>query len=485
MAPTDPYFKRGLHGDGAVMSLKLGGRQIAGEHGHQHHHQQQQQQQQTDHVVYVVAKYDYTAQGSQELDIKKNERLLLIDDSKHWWKVQNGRKVSGYVPSNYVKREKPSIFDSIKRKVKKKPEFKTMPLPNTGCTALMTTDVNVNPTLVHPILPMLPPAPSSMGNDGDLSSHVSSAAIVRYPYESQQDDEISLIKGTRVLVMEKSNDGWWRGEYGGRVGWFPSNYVYEDEGGGGLGDGHHTYAHASDGTATSLSTTTATDINCRHQQETNFGVGCLDVVLALYAFASQNDEELNFSKGERLEIVEKPENDPEWWRARNGHGELGLVPKNYVRVVAPGSTTEDDGGGGGVAVDSDGVVVGDIANLSLANPCGDASGGAAVLDLHDKSWYRGNITRNHCDRLLNEFGSDGDYLVRDSETNVGDYSVSLKAPGRNKHFRVHVEDGVFCIGQRRFNSLDDLIEHYERAPIYTSPRGDKMFLVKPFRMSSS
>ena len=33
--------------------------------------------------------------------------------------------------------------------------------------------------------------------------------------------------------------------------------------------------------------------------------------------------------------------------------------------------------------------------------------------------------------------------VRDSESTTGDFSVSLKAPGRNKHFRVHVEAGDF------------------------------------------
>jgi len=67
---------------------------------------------------FVFAKYDYTAQGNQELDMRRNERLLLIDDSKHWWRVQNSRMQTGYVPSNYVRKEKPSIFDSIKKKVK-------------------------------------------------------------------------------------------------------------------------------------------------------------------------------------------------------------------------------------------------------------------------------------------------------------------------------------------------------------------------------
>ena len=37
--------------------------------------------------VYVVVKYDYTAQEDQELTVKKNERLKLIDDTKNWWKV--------------------------------------------------------------------------------------------------------------------------------------------------------------------------------------------------------------------------------------------------------------------------------------------------------------------------------------------------------------------------------------------------------------
>lgn len=62
-------------------------------------------------MCYVVAKYDYAAQGAQELDLRKNERYLLLDDSKHWWRVQNSRNQSGYVPSNYVKKEKPSLFD--------------------------------------------------------------------------------------------------------------------------------------------------------------------------------------------------------------------------------------------------------------------------------------------------------------------------------------------------------------------------------------
>lgn len=33
-------------------------------------------------------------------------------------------------------------------------------------------------------------------------------AVVKYNYQAQQPDELSLIKGTRILILEKSNDGW-------------------------------------------------------------------------------------------------------------------------------------------------------------------------------------------------------------------------------------------------------------------------------------
>lgn len=66
-------------------------------------------------------------------------------------------------------------------------------------------------------------------------------AVVKYNYQAQQADELSLTKGTRILILEKSNDGWWRGQSGNNVGWFPSNYTTEDS----ENDGElHTYAMA-------------------------------------------------------------------------------------------------------------------------------------------------------------------------------------------------------------------------------------------------
>ncbi|XP_031725232.1 cytoplasmic protein NCK2a [Anarrhichthys ocellatus] len=74
--------------------------------------------------VIVVAKWDYTAQQDQELDIRKNERLHLLDDSKTWWRVRNAGNQTGYVPSNYVERKnslkKGSLVKNIKDTLGKK-----------------------------------------------------------------------------------------------------------------------------------------------------------------------------------------------------------------------------------------------------------------------------------------------------------------------------------------------------------------------------
>ena len=52
----------------------------------------------------------------------------------------------------------------------------------------------------------------------------------------------------------------------------------------------------------------------------------------------------------------------------------------------------------------------------------------------------------------------------------------MKSPDRIKHFNVKVlPDGRYGIGQRKFDTLYDLIAYYHKAPIFTSNE-EKMFL---------
>ncbi|XP_005945158.1 cytoplasmic protein NCK2a [Haplochromis burtoni] len=391
--------------------------------------------------VIVVAKWDYTAQQDQELDIRKNERLFLLDDSKTWWRVRNASNQTGYVPSNYVERKNSLKKGSLVKNIKD-----TLGL---GKTKRKTSARDASPT---PSSDTEYPSNGSGGGGVGVGAperiyDLNIPATVKFAYTAERDDELTLVKGSRVIVMEKCSDGWWRGNQAGRVGWFPSNYVQEELGGSddrGEGDSSRGYLEASQGTLLA-------------NGRTGGRGGVLHLVQTLYPFNSVTEEELNFEKGEVMEVVEKPENDPEWWRCKNSRGMVGLVPKNYVAMLderpgPPSSTSSSP------------------QNRLLAPA---RSGRFAGRD-----WYYGNITRHQAECILNEKGEEGDFLIRDSESSPSDFSVSLKAVGKNKHFKVQLSDGVYCIGQRRFNSMDELVEHYKKAPIFTSEHGEKLYLVK-------
>uniref|UniRef100_A0A673BBS6 Phosphoinositide phospholipase C n=1 Tax=Sphaeramia orbicularis TaxID=375764 RepID=A0A673BBS6_9TELE len=49
-----------------------------------------------------------------------------------------------------------------------------------------------------------------------------------YSYQAKRSDELSFNKGALIHNVVKENDGWWKGDYGGKVQLlFPSNYVEE------------------------------------------------------------------------------------------------------------------------------------------------------------------------------------------------------------------------------------------------------------------
>ncbi|XP_029384460.1 cytoplasmic protein NCK1 isoform X1 [Echeneis naucrates] len=387
--------------------------------------------------VIVIAKFDYMAQQDQELDIKKNERLWLLDDSKSWWRVRNATNKTGFVPSNYVERKNSARKASIVKNLKDtlgigKVKSRKGGMRDTASNS--DTDMNAD--------------------NGERLYDLNLPALVKFSYTAEREDELSLVKGTRVVVMEKCSDGWWRGSNNGRSGWFPSNYVTEDvdgtAGGGGMGGDP----------VGSLTEKLAAVVN-----STTNGNRVLHTVQALYPFSSGNDEELNFEKGEVMEVVEKPENDPEWWKCRKADGQLGLVPKNYVTVLDSMSHKPPAGLAGPPTPDCDYI-----------SPSG--SGRFA-----GKEWYYGKVTRHQAEVALNQRGTEGDFLIRDSESSPNDFSISLKAQSKNKHFKVQLKENLYCIGQRKFNSMEELVEHYKKAPIFTSEQGDKLYLIKALAAS--
>ncbi|KAK3094391.1 hypothetical protein FSP39_001146 [Pinctada imbricata] len=396
--------------------------------------------------VMVIAKYDYKAENTQELDIKKHEKLVLLDDTREWWKVQNSRNKAGYVPSNYVKRSNSKaskLFNSLKKQIGRKGKSESKP-PGTSPLVSRNGDTGSDQNSVSSDIQIVDPQP----------------AIAKFNYSPKRADEISLLKGERIMVLEKSIDGWWKGRKSDNIttGWFPSNYVDLDQ---------NEY-------------TTAADLDEYEQNSHNDELPHHETVFALYAFQSNTNEELAFEKGEKLVILDKPSEDPDWWKALNSRGEVGLIPRNYVQ------TNEDNEAE--VNTNTSSCTPQSQSTSSLSNASNLSAVGLTSRKqfrvsgpLAEKDWYYGKISRQECEDLLKKFADDGDFLIRDSESASGNFTVVLKAKERNKHFRVSVSEGIYHIGQQKFSSLDDLIEHYKKHPIFKH-EAEKLYLVKSFSM---
>ncbi|XP_039532617.1 guanine nucleotide exchange factor VAV3b isoform X2 [Pimephales promelas] len=73
----------------------------------------------------------------------------------------------------------------------------------------------------------VPPSPSPFWSV--LTPRVLGIALARYDFSSKDTRELSLQVGDLVKIYIKCTNGWWKGEVNGRVGWFPSTYVEEEE----------------------------------------------------------------------------------------------------------------------------------------------------------------------------------------------------------------------------------------------------------------
>uniref|UniRef100_A0A3Q2QK44 Osteoclast-stimulating factor 1 n=1 Tax=Fundulus heteroclitus TaxID=8078 RepID=A0A3Q2QK44_FUNHE len=74
----------------------------------------------------------------------------------------------------------------------------------------------------------------SNGNIGSRSASIFSPrvvgiAVARYDFSSRDTRELSLQQGDIIRIYTKMSNGWWRGEVDGKVGWFPSTYVDEED----------------------------------------------------------------------------------------------------------------------------------------------------------------------------------------------------------------------------------------------------------------
>ena len=301
-----------------------------------------------------VAKFNYKANDGEELGIVKGEMLQVIDDKGTWWKVRNTGGDEGLVPSNYI-------------------EVVAGPVSTAG--QISSTSARTN--LQHNEPPNQYQQPDLMMNMPRNGPSLNIRAIAKFKYNSTREDELSLNKGDEVIVMEKEADGWWRGRCGTKIGWFPFNYVEE----------------------------TPVPAASQDTSQPPPGKAFICGVIALYSFNSGNPEELPFEKGDLLDIIDQPPDDPDWWEARKANGNTGLVPRNYVEVVHDAEP-----------------VFGKTGSSSVAKAPWAAKAGAAVArtaaPFSREEWFYGKIARREAESLLNSNANNGEFIIRESETKV-------------------------------------------------------------------
>ncbi|XP_049725395.1 tyrosine-protein kinase HCK isoform X1 [Elephas maximus indicus] len=147
------------------------------------------------------------------------------------------------------------------------------------------------------------------------------------------------------------------------------------------------------------------------------------VVVALYDYEAIHREDLSFQKGDQMVVLEE---SGEWWRARSLVTQKeGYIPSNYV---------------------------------------------ARINSLETEEWFFKGISRKDAERQLLAPGNMlGSFMIRDSETTKGSYSLSIRDydPQHGdavKHYKIRTLDGGgFYISPRStFSTLHELVAHYKK-----------------------
>ena len=82
-----------------------------------------------------------------------------------------------------------------------------------------------------------------------------------------------------------------------------------------------------------------------------------------------------------------------------------------------------------------------------------------------RRWFFGKIKRQDAEKKLLQAGNQtGTYLIRESESQPGQYSLSVRDGESVKHYRIRKVDtgGCYIAPRAMCSSLDDLVHHYQR-----------------------
>ncbi|XP_075057455.1 intersectin-2 isoform X2 [Mixophyes fleayi] len=287
--------------------------------------------------VKAQALCSWTAKKDNHLNFTKNDTIIVLEQQENWW-FGEVRGQKGWFPKSYVKLlpgretktpEPEPVYAAVKKKAATpsyaaedyvalypytSPETGDLTF-NEGDVILVTqkegewwTGVIGDRTGIFPsnyVRPRDQESSGSVGKTGTLTKRPEIAQVTTL-YTATGTEQLSLAPGQLILILKKNASGWWQGELQARgkkrqKGWFPATHVKL------LGPNNDKAAPA-------------------------FTTVCQ--VIAMYDYVANNEDELNFSKGQLINVISK--DDVDWWQGEI-NGATGLFPSNYVKM-----TTECD-----------------------------------------------------------------------------------------------------------------------------------------------
>lgn len=287
----------------------------------------------------------WTAKKENHLNFSKHDVITVLEQQENWWfgEVHGGR---GWFPKSYVKlipgnevhRGEP---EALYAAVTKKPTSTAYPVTSTAYPVGEEYIALYSYSSVEPgdltftegeeilvtqkdgewwtgsigertgIFPSNYVKPKDQENFGNASKSGASnkkpeIAQVTSAYAASGTEQLSLAPGQLILILKKNTSGWWQGELQARgkkrqKGWFPASHV-------------KLLGPSSERTMPT------------------FNAVCQ--VIAMYDYMASNEDELTFSKGQLINVMNKE--DPDWWQGE-ANGLTGLFPSNYVKM-----TTDSD-----------------------------------------------------------------------------------------------------------------------------------------------
>ncbi|XP_049755340.1 tyrosine-protein kinase FRK isoform X1 [Elephas maximus indicus] len=149
--------------------------------------------------------------------------------------------------------------------------------------------------------------------------------------------------------------------------------------------------------------------------------------VALFDYQARTAEDLSFHAGDKLQILDSSHEG--WWFARHlekrgdGSGQQlqGYIPSNYV---------------------------------------------AEDRSIEAEPWFFGAIKRADAEKqLLYSENQTGAFLIRESESQKGDFSLSVLDDGVVKHYRIRrLDEGGFFLSRRvTFSTLNEFVNHYTKS----------------------